>query len=457
MSHGQAHGLGSRTGGPVRRAVTVHLVMALAALVLVTAMVAVASWVFARAEAYREASHTGIAVTDVLLEPLSEADLGPDKPIDRAALTELFDPYLSSGVLYRVKIWRVEGEHATVVFSDLAALDGDRRAYDAELADQMAREPAVVDSVPLNPEHRYESEDADRLLEVYRAFEDRSGSSMRLEVYVTANVAATTRVVLAHALPVSLAGLLALSAATLPLAIRLARRVGEIETSRAELVRSALAASEAERTRLARWLHDGLVQHLATTGVIIDLVLGRADQLGEADRRLLQQAHGLADADLAALRGKLDELAGPKVSGTDLAAALGSTATELTGRTGGVPEIAVEVADGVELAPGTRVLLVSVVTELLRNAVKHADARLVTVRVDLAPGTVTATVSDDGRGWPDEVGPESGTAPSDAGPGHAGLRLATAAVEAAGGQLRLLPASSDSGTGATALVTLPRP
>lgn len=447
MSREQAHGSGAPVRGPVRRAVTVHLVMALAALVLVTAMVAVASWVFARAEAYREAGRTGMAVTDVLLEPLSEADLGPGHPIDRAALTELFHPYLSSGVLYRVKVWRVEGEHAVVVFSDVAALDGQRRAYDPDLADRMAREPAVVDSVPLTPEHRYETDDADRLLEVYRAFEDRSGSSMRLEVYVTANVAATTRVVLAHTLPVSLAGLLVLSAATLPLAVRLARRVGEIEASRAELVRTALAASEAERTRLARWLHDGLVQHLATTGLIIDLVLGRADQLAEGDRRLLQQAHGLADGDLAALRGKLDELAGPKISANDLAAALQGTVSGLTERIGGVPAITVEVADGVELSAGTRALLLSVVTELLRNAVKHADAHLVTVRVDLAPGTVTATVSDDGRGWPAGLTTQSG---------HAGLRLATAAVEAAGGQLRLLSASSESGSGATALVTLPR-
>lgn len=457
MSGRRTPGPASQVSGPVRRAVTVHLVMLLAALLLVTAMVAAASWVFARAEAYREAGRTGMAVTDVLLEPLSEADFGPGHPIDRAGLTDLFRPYLSSGVLYRVKIWRVEGEHAVVVFSDVAALDGERRPYDPDLADRMAREPAVVDSVPLTPEHRYESDDADRLLEVYRAFEDRSGSSMRLEVYVTANVAATTRVVLAHTLPVSLAGLLVLSAVTLPLAVRLARRVGEIETSRAELVRSALAASEAERTRLARWLHDGLVQHLATTGLIIDLVLGRADQLAEADRRLLQQAHGLADADLAALRGKLEELAGPKTPAIDLVAALESPVNGLTGRTGGIPEITVEVADGVELAAGTRALLLSVVTELLRNAVKHAGARLITVRVDLAPGTVTATVSDDGRGWPDGVSTEAGADPDQASPGHAGLRLATAAVEAAGGQLRLLSASSDSGSGATALVTLPRP
>ena len=62
---------------------------------------------------------------------------------------------------------------------------------------------------------------------------------------------------------------------------------------------------------------------------------------------------------------------------------------------------------------------------------------------------VTATVSDDGVGWPDDRH-------RDAEPGHAGLRLATAAVESAGGQLRLLPAESASGSGAAALVTLPR-
>ncbi|HET8971033.1 MAG TPA: ATP-binding protein, partial [Candidatus Nanopelagicales bacterium] len=419
--------------GP-RRAVIAHLALAALALVLVTGAVAVASWVFARGEAFRDAEQTGLAVTDVLLEPLAATDFAPARPVDRARLAEVFHPYLSSGVLYRVKVWRVEGDEAVVVFSDVAALDGVRRPYDHGLADRMAREPAVIAAVPPTPEHRYEEDQADRLLEVYRAFEDRSGAAMRLEIYLPADVAATTAVVLRHALPVSLAGLLALSAATLPLAIRLARRVGEIEAGQAELARSALAVSEAERTSLARWLHDGLVQHLATTGVIIDLVLGRADRLAAEDRRLLRQAHTLADADLAALRGKLGELAGPAVPATGLAAALESMASELTRPTDGVPEVVVAVSAEAELAAGTRALLVSVVAELLRNAVKHAGASLVTIRVEPGPGTVSATIDDDGHGFPVGIDGEVG-----ADPGHAGLRLASAAVVAAGGRLRLLP------------------
>ena len=436
------------TSGTVRRAVTVHLLTVTGALILVTVLVAGASWVFARGEAFRMAGQTGLAVTDVVLSPLSEADLGPDATVDRAALTQLFHPFLSSGVLYRVKVWRVEGDEAVVIYSDVPAVEGDRRPYDPELAERMAAQPTVVEMVARTPEHRYENDQADRLLEVYRAFTDQVGTQLRLEVYVPASVAATTRVVLAHALPVSLAGLLVLSAATLPLAVRLARRVSRIEADRSELVRAALAASEAERTSLARWLHDGLVQHLATTGVIIDLVLARADRLAAADRRLLEQAHALADEDLTALRGKLGELAGPAITATELAAGLEALAVESTRASGGAPVVTVQVPADPELAPGTRALLLSVVAELLRNAVRHADAETVTVRVDQEPGIVTVTVSDDGQGWP--------VAPAEE-PGHAGLRLATAAVEAAGGQLRLLPGAAADGTGATALITLPHP
>lgn len=436
------------SSGAVRRAVAVHLLTATGALVLVTALVAGASWLFARGEAFRIAGQTGLAVTDVVLEPLSAGELGPGARMDRAALTELFHPFLSSGVLYRVKLWRVEGDEAVVIYSDVRALEGHRRPYDPALAGRMAQQPAVVAAVPPTPEHRYEVDQADRLLEVYRAFTDRADTQLRLEVYVPANVAVTTRVVLAHALPVSLAGLVVLSAATLPLAVRLARRVSRIEADRSELVRTALAVSEAERTSLARWLHDGLVQHLATTGVIIDLVLGRADRLDPADRRLLEQAHALADGDLAALRGRLGELTGPAVPATDLAGGLEALASELTRASGGVPAVTVLVPDDPELAAGTSALLLSVVAELLRNAVRHSGADAVTVRVDLGPGTVTATVGDDGRGWPAAAAEERG---------HAGLRLATAAVEAAGGGLRLLPGTSASGLGATAVVTLPRP
>ena len=439
----------TREVGTVRRAVTVHLASVAVALVVVTGLVAAASWVFARGEAFRDAGQTGLAVTDVALEPLSVTDLSAGASVNRSALAALFRPFLSSGVLYRVKLWRVEGSEVVVVYSDVAELEGDRRPYDPRLAERMARHPTVVAAVPPTREHRYENDEAGRLLEVYRAFTDRVGTELRLEVYVPANVAATTRVVLAHALPVSLAGLLLLSAATLPLAVRLARRVSTIEADRSELVRSALAASEAERTGLARWLHDGLVQHLATTGVIIDLVLSRSDRLTEPDRRLLDHAHALAEEDLTALRGKLDELAGPPPAAADLAGVLTGLATELTRASGGVPTVSVAVPADPELPPATHALLISVVTELLRNAVRHAGARHVEVAVDLGPGTVTATVSDDGVGWPDD-------GHRDAEPGHAGLRLATAAVESAGGQLRLLPAESASGSGAAALVTLPR-
>lgn len=447
---------GSQETGTVRRAVSLHLALAAVALVVVTGLVAGASWLFARGEAFRVAGQTGLAVTDVVLEPLSESDLSAGAPVDRGALTELFRPFLSSGVLYRVKVWRVEGPEVVVIYSDIADLEGDRRPYDPGLAAQMAESPTVVGAVPPTLEHRYEHAAADRLLEVYRAFADRSGTELRLEVYVPASIAATTRVVLAHALPVSLAGLVLLSAATLPLAVRLARRVSTIEADRSELVRSALAASEAERTSLARWLHDGLVQHLATTGVIIDLVLGRSGGLAEPDRRLLEQAHALTGDDLTALRGKLGELAGPPLDAADLAGTLDALAGELTRPTGGVPAVSIDVPADLELAPATRALLVSVVAELLRNAVRHAGAENVRVAVDPGPGTVTATVSDDGRGWPSTVGDGLAADPG-AEPGHAGLRLSLAAVETAGGQLRLLPADSASGSGAAALVTLPRP
>lgn len=445
----------TRETSTVRRAVTAHLALAAAALVVVTGLVAGASWVFARGEAFRDAGQTGLAVTDVVLEPLSESDLGAGSEVDRAALTELFRPFLSSGVLHRVKLWRVEGAEVVLIYSDVSALEGDRRPYDAGLAERMAEQPTVVGVVPATAEHRYEQADADRLLEVYRAFRDSTGTQLRLEVYVPADVAATTRVVLAHALPVSVAGLVLLSAATLPLSVRLARRVSAIEADRSELARTALAASEAERANLARWLHDGLVQHLATTGVIIDLVLGRSDRLAEPDRRLLEQAHAQTDSDLTALRGRLGELVGPPQTAPDLAGTLSALAVELTRPTGGAPVVRVDVPVEPELSPATRALLVSVITELLRNAVRHADAQTVDVTVDLGPGTVTAAVGDDGRGWP-AAGAGAGSGVQ-AGPGHAGLRLATVAVETAGGRLRVLPAGSVSGRGATVLVTLPRP
>ena len=93
-----------------------------------------------------------------------------------------------------------------------------------------------------------------------------------------------------------------------------------------------------------------------------------------------------------------------------------------------------------ELASEAGRLAYRVIREALRNVVKHAQARHVTVELGQDPDHVLVRVTDDGRG----PGPEPGVGRE----GHLGLRLLMDTVDDFGGRLELRPGT----TGGSSLV-----
>jgi len=183
---------------------------------------------------------------------------------------------------------------------------------------------------------------------------------------------------------------LAGSAATLVEVVRLrlevAQALREVESSRARLVH----AGYAERKRLESDLHDGAQQRLASLGLAFRLaqrhlddgtvdVNGLLDQgvaeLGTALVELRRIAHGLRP-------GRLDD-------------GLDAALTELV-RT--VP-LAVDVDVCADRLPDdVATTAYYVATEAITNAVKHATADRIALRVTRSDGRLLVQVSDDGRG-----------------------------------------------------------
>ncbi len=146
-----------------------------------------------------------------------------------------------------------------------------------------------------------------------------------------------------------------------------------------------LAVAEQERHRLARDLHDGLIQDLAfiaAYGAQIADDAGGEHPLAVAARRAL-----------AASRGVLAELSAPDAANTRRA--LRSVADELACRFG----IAIAVyAQPIELPAADREAIVRIAREGIVNAAKHGGARNVTVRFFEDDGLLVLRVMDDGRG-----------------------------------------------------------
>ena len=210
----------------------------------------------------------------------------------------------------------------------------------------------------------------------------------------------------------------------------------ESAEARAELKASRMRILEAgvtERRRLERNLHDGAQQRLVAIAVQLRVLEKR---LGEPDQALalLRGAAQELEHALAELRELARGLHPAVLADRGLAPALETLASRspLPVALEGVPEG--------RLAEPLEAAAYFVVAESLTNAVKHAEASELRVRMATEEGELRVEISDDGRGGADPDG------------GGTGLRGLADRVEALGGQLSL---ESPPGAGTTVRAALP--
>ena len=197
-------------------------------------------------------------------------------------------------------------------------------------------------------------------------------------------------------------------------------------------------SAEAERTRLARDIHDSLGHHLTAIAVQLEKAAafrdrdpGAADQALADARSSVRQALGDVRLSVRALR----EGAPP--------AALPEMLADLIGAAGpGQPQVTLSVTgDDAALSPAASTVLYRSAQEALTNARRHSGARCVSVSLALDPREARLVVADDGRGF----GPAR-----PAGFGLLGIRERAAL---AGGLADIV---SIPGEGTTVTVTVPR-
>jgi PAS domain S-box-containing protein len=172
----------------------------------------------------------------------------------------------------------------------------------------------------------------------------------------------------------------------------------------------ALAAANRRRAvaedhqRLARELHDNVIQHIFAIGLELQSVNAETDD--PALRKRLDDAVDGIDAVIARIRQAIFDLHRSSEKG-GLREQVVAIAGEMTQALGFDPEVRLvgpidHVPD--ELSGD----LVSVIRECLANAARHAEADSVTVLVDVAADRVRIEVGDDGVGMPDQLTRRSG-------------------------------------------------
>jgi len=161
-------------------------------------------------------------------------------------------------------------------------------------------------------------------------------------------------------------------------------------------------ARREERRRLARDLHDSVVQQVFSIGMqtkALELLTRRGEAVpAEAVRRAADEVGLLARTALADLEAMVQELRPPSRPERDgIEETVRALAESIERRTG--LRFRLSFGPGLDLVRGEMAEDVHrIVAEAVHNAVKHAEARTVAVRLAVREGSLSATVSDDGRG-----------------------------------------------------------
>jgi len=171
------------------------------------------------------------------------------------------------------------------------------------------------------------------------------------------------------------------------------------------------AAVTAERSRLARDLHDAVSQTLFSASVISETLPRLWKRDPSRVERGLEQLHQLTRGALAEMRALLVELRPTALVETDLGDLLHQLAEATMSRTRITASVAIEGKRA--LPPEVQIALYRIAQEALNNVVKHARASQVTLSFRNHPDQVELRVKDDGRGFD----------PSRVTPGHLGLGI----------------------------------
>jgi len=211
---------------------------------------------------------------------------------------------------------------------------------------------------------------------------------------------------------------------------------------------AAEAAVAAERSRLARDLHDAVSQTLFSASLIAEVLPRIWERNPDEGRRRLEELRQLSRGALAEMRALLLELRPMALVEAELGDLLRQLAEATTGRAR-VP-VNVDVEGECALPPDVKVALYRIAQESLNNMAKHAEASQVNVSLRCAPsfppeiggeqrGGVELRISDNGRGF--DVGSIL--------PDHLGVGIMHERAEAVGATLTV---ESDVGHGTEVVI-----
>jgi signal transduction histidine kinase len=203
---------------------------------------------------------------------------------------------------------------------------------------------------------------------------------------------------------------------------------------REQVERSAVAA---ERSRLARDLHDSVTQSLFAASLKAEALRRRQESASPEALEMIDDLQRLTRAALAEMRAMLLEMRSDALADSWLGDLLQHLVEAVAGRTR-IP-LELIVSGRLTLPPDVTTAFYRIVQEALNNVVRHSHARRSWVRLTCTEDGAEVVVGDDGLGFVADVGPE-----------NLGLRIMRERADAVGAVLDV-QSESRHGTVVTAL------
>ena len=396
-------GTKTRTARPVwQRPVVQFVVVGVVVAIVLAWVTGVLGERLAKEQAIEDARTTTQLIADTVIEPALSSGLLTTDAGDLDKFDRLVRSRVVGGEIVRVKIWNADGQ---IIYSDEPRLIGETFAFGPEQQQVLANGGSDAEVSDLSKsENEYEKQ-LGQVLEVYTRVTAPNGDPLLFELYLTdTNLQARADELYSLFRPLTVGGILLFLIVTTPLVWVLSRRADAAAADRERYLVMATEASDAERRRVARDLHDGVVQDLAGTsfalsGLARDIEAGPNEN--STSRRLAPELEHLASAirsSLLALRSLLVEIYPPQLDGAGLGASLQDLVAPAEQSGIGVH---LDVDDTEMLSNATTALVWRTAQECVRNATRHGSPSQLDISVKLGgdPTVAVLRVVDNGRGF----------------------------------------------------------
>ena len=175
-----------------------------------------------------------------------------------------------------------------------------------------------------------------------------------------------------------------------------------VQAVEAEKLQLSIEASERERRRWARELHDETLQELGALRVLLEAAGRKEESQPSAEERRLAIEH--VDRGIRNLQGLITELRPAALDDLGVGAAIEALARQSSDRFDIEIDVDVDLASEgdtgpARLPPDIEATIYRLVQEATNNAIKHAEPRRISVTVSRGDAAVDVTVADDGKGF----------------------------------------------------------